>query len=301
MWKQVEPDGFLTYRDFLETVIHVVPLYWIRALGGAIYILGVFVMIYNLAKTMGKGKLLEQEPAQVPQSMVEFEGHPESIFAVVHRNLEKMPIPFIVATFVAAAAGGILELVPAVLLEKIAPTQALVTPYRPLELEGRDIYVREGCYTCHSQMVRPFISEKIRYGEPSLAGEFVYDHPFQWGSKRIGPDLHRVGGKYSHAWHYNHLVDPTSTSPGSIMPAYAFMADRVLDTSLTRRKLEVMALLGVPYTQETIDQALTDLKQQAEEIATDLQSNGIAALPDTEIIALIAYMQKLGVRIEEKK
>jgi len=301
MWKQVEPDGFLTYRDFLETVIHIVPMYWIRALGGAIYILGVLVMIYNLAKTMSQGKLLEQEPAQVPQSMVEFEGHPESIFAVVHRNLEKMPIPFIVATFVAAAAGGILELVPAVLLEKIAPTQALVTPYRPLELEGRDIYVREGCYTCHSQMVRPFISEKIRYGDPSLAGEFVYDHPFQWGSKRIGPDLHRLGGKYSNAWHYNHMVDPTSTSPGSIMPAYAFMADRVLDTSLTKRKLEVMSMLGVPYTQENIDQAVTDLKKQAEEIAADLQSNGVAALADTEIIALIAYLQKLGIRIEEKK
>ncbi|PKL75337.1 MAG: cytochrome-c oxidase, cbb3-type subunit II [Candidatus Melainabacteria bacterium HGW-Melainabacteria-1] len=253
-------------------------------------------MIYNLAKTMSKGKLLEQEPAQVPQSMVEFEGHPESIFAVVHRNLEKMPIPFIVATFVAAAAGGILELVPAVLLEKIAPTQALVTPYRPLELEGRDIYVREGCYTCHSQMVRPFISEKIRYGDPSLAGEFVYDHPFQWGSKRTGPDLARVGGKYPDMWHFRHMLNPRDIVPQSIMPNYPWLLETKTDVAILGQKLKVMKSLGVPYDEAQIANAEADALKQARAIADGLRADGVKdeALEQKEIVALIAYLQRLG-------
>ncbi len=300
MWNEFDSEGFLAYPNFLETVIHIVPMYYIRALGGAVYIAGVLLMIYNLLKTVAGQKLNAEEEAVVPASMVEVPAHEDTFYGVLHRTLEAKPMPFVILTTIAVAAGGIFELVPAMVMEKLAPTQATVSPYRALELEGRDIYVREGCYTCHSQHVRPFRSESVRYGEPGHAGEYVYDHPFQWGSKRTGPDLSRVGGKYPHGWHYNHMIEPVSTSPGSIMPAYPFLAERKLDTSLTKRKFEAMQKLGVPYTDEEVLNAEADLKAQAEEIASELQANsGIAAEADKEIIALIAYLQKLGKRLPE--
>ncbi|RZL19972.1 MAG: cytochrome-c oxidase, cbb3-type subunit II, partial [Pedobacter sp.] len=165
----------------------------------------------------------------------------------------------------------------------------------------RDLYIREGCVNCHSQMVRPFRSETERYGEYSKAGEFVYDHPFLWGSKRTGPDLHRLGGKYSDAWHFNHLVDPTSMSPGSIMPPYPWLVNQPLDISTTPAKIRAMQTLGVPYPDGFDRLANDELKQQSEKISAELKQNNIKVNSDKEIIAMIAYLQRLGTDIKTNK
>ena len=195
----------------------------------------------------------------------------------------------------AVLIGGVVELVPTLLIDRAVPkTGPVATPYRPLELQGRDIYVREGCYTVHCQMIRPFLSEKLRYGEPSTAGEFIYDHPFQWGSKRTGPDLHRVGGKYPNLWHYQHLVDPRSTSRGSNMPPYGFLAEHKLDLGDTVIKMNAMKTLGVPYSPDEISNGSTELETMARGIAADLHGQGVDVPWDSEMIALIAYLQRLG-------
>jgi cytochrome c oxidase cbb3-type subunit I/II len=178
------------------------------------------------------------------------------------------------------------------------PTIASVHPYTPLELEGRDIYIREGCNNCHSQMIRPFRSETERYGEYSKVGEFVYDHPFLWGSKRTGPDLQREGGKYPDAWHYQHMEDPRTMSPGSIMPPFPWLITDKLDTTHTRDKITLMRKLGVPYPKGYEDQAVADLQQQAQKIADGLEQSKIVTDWDTEIVALIAYLQRLGTDIK---
>ena len=176
-------------------------------------------------------------------------------------------------------------------------------PYTPLELEGRDIYIREGCYNCHSQMIRPFRSETERYGEYSKSGEFIYDHPFQWGSKRTGPDLHRVGGKYPDSWHYNHMYEPVSISPGSIMPPYPWLTKADLNTDYTAAKISAMRSLGVPYPAGYENLALADLQKQAKQIADNLRKDKINTdgLEQKEIIALIAYLQRLGTDIKLNK
>jgi len=181
-----------------------------------------------------------------------------------HRWIERKPVQFILATVVAVAIGGLVEIIPTFLIKSNIPTITSVKPYTPLELEGRDIYIREGCYTCHSQLVRPFRSETERYGEYSKAGEYVYDHPFQWGSKRTGPDLHRVGGKYPDAWHYNHMLAPESMSPGSLMPPYPWLISDKLNTSDTEKKIRTMQSLGVPYPEDFDKKALNELHRQAE-------------------------------------
>ena len=152
------------------------------------------------------------------------------------------------------------------LIKNNVPTITSVKPYTPLELHGRDIYVKEGCYTCHSQMIRPFRDEVARYGEYSKAGEFIYDHPFQWGSKRTGPDLARIGGKYPDSWHYNHMLEPNSMSPGSIMPTYTWLLDDDLNVSTLKAKIKAMQTLGVPYPVGYADIAEADLNKQAEKI-----------------------------------
>jgi cytochrome c oxidase cbb3-type subunit I/II len=184
------------------------------------------------------------------------------------------------------------------LIKSNIPTITNVQPYTPLELQGRDIYVREGCYTCHSQMIRPFRFETERYGEYSKAGEFIYDHTFQWGSKRTGPDLHRVGGKYPHSWHYNHMDEPTTMSPGSIMPAYPWLLDDELDTASTPAKIRAMITLGVPYPEGYDKIANKDLMAQANEIVENLKSDGVETPPNKEIISVIAYLQRLGIDIK---
>ena len=293
MWKQFTPFGVLQYPNFLETVTQILPLYLIRAIGGTLYLTGALVMIYNLVRTARQGKLVAEEEVVVPGRWEETtHGHENR-----HRWLEKRPIQFALLATVAISIGGIIELVPTFLVATNIPTIASVKPYTPLELEGRDIYVREGCYTCHSQMIRPFRSETERYGDYSKAGEFVYDHPFQWGSKRTGPDLHRVGKKFPNLWHFMHMDDPRSVSPGSIMPAYPWLYTQDIDTAIIAGKIRAMQKLGVPYPKEYDRQALTDLKAQAEGIALDLQKQNAPGDPTKEIIALIAYLQRLGTDI----
>jgi cytochrome c oxidase cbb3-type subunit I/II len=208
----------------------------------------------------------------------------------------------LVLSLIVVAIGGLLELIPTFLIKSNIPTIASVKPYTPLELQGRDIYVREGCYTCHSQMVRPFRDEVARYGEYSKAGEFVYDHPFQWGSKRNGPDLARVGGKYPDSWHFNHMMEPSLMSPGSVMPRYGWLLDNDLDTSNTGAKIRAMQTLGVPYEKGYDAIANKDLMNQANGIRINLKVDKIQTPANKEIIALIAYLQRLGkdIKLEKK-
>jgi cytochrome c oxidase cbb3-type subunit I/II len=209
--------------------------------------------------------------------------------------IEHRGISFSVLVLLAVLVGGVAELLPTILVKQAVPaTGAAQKPYSPLELAGRDVYIREGCYTCHSQMIRPMIAEYQRYGEASRAEEFIYDHPFQWGSKRTGPDLQREGGKYPNLWHYTHLTDPRATTPGSNMPAYAWLNDGKLDTRLSGKRLALMQKLGVPYSNAEIDAAEAALRAQAEAVSIDLQQSGITARWDSEMVALIAYLQRLG-------
>lgn len=294
MWKQFTEDGTLKFQ-FLETVTHIIPLYVVRSIGGLLYLIGALVMIYNLLKTIKAGSFVADEAVEAAPLPVNIETHGKQYW---HRWIEARPVQMLVLSLVAVAIGGILELIPTFLIKSNIPTIASVKPYTPLELQGRDIYIREGCYTCHSQMVRPFRDEVARYGEYSKAGEFVYDHPFQWGSKRTGPDLARIGGKYPDSWHYNHMLEPQSMSPGSIMPSYPWLLDDVIDTAITPAKIRAMQTLGVPYPSGYDQIANKDLMQQADKIAKSLQAEKIETDSDKEIIALIAYLQKVGTDIK---
>lgn len=217
----------------------------------------------------------------------------------VHRKLEGWPLVFTVLTTLAVLVGGAVEFVPMVLVQSNMPRIASVKPFTPLELEGRDLYIREGCNNCHSQMVRPFRDEIERYGEYSKAGETIYERPFLWGSKRTGPDLARVGGKYPHLWHVRHMEDPRSTSPRSIMPPYPWLLRKELDLSDTSRKLAVLQSLGHPYTDAEVENAVADARTQARKIAEEIEAQGgPAQLEDREIIALVAYLQRLGMDIK---
>ncbi len=294
MWKQFTEDGTLKFQ-FLETVTHIIPLYVVRSIGGLLYLIGALVMIYNLLKTIKAGSFVADEAVEAAPLPVNIETHGKQYW---HRWIEARPVQMLVLSLVAVAIGGILELIPTFLIKSNIPTIASVKPYTPLELQGRDIYIREGCYTCHSQMVRPFRDEVARYGEYSKAGEFVYDHPFQWGSKRTGPDLARIGGKYPDSWHYNHMLEPQSMSPGSIMPSYPWLLDDVIDTAITPAKIRAMQTLGVPYPRGYDQIANKDLMQQADKIAKSLQAEKIETDSDKEIIALIAYLQRVGTDIK---
>ncbi len=294
MWKEFTPDGLLRYPNFLETVLQVIPMYVIRSIGGGMFLFGTILMIYNLARTMKAGSLLASERVEVPAR----EPVGSSPVRFSHRWLEGKPLPFIILALVAVVIGGVIELVPTFMIKSNIPTIAAVHPYTPLELQGRDIYIREGCNACHSQLVRPFRSETERYGEYSKAGEYVYDHPFLWGSKRTGPDLMRVGQKYPNAWHYRHMEDPRSMSPGSIMPSYPWLLSNQLDTSTTAAKIRAMQILGVPYPPTYSTMANLDLAKQAETISADLKETNIECPSDREIIALIAYLQRMGTDIK---
>jgi len=298
MWKQFTPDGFLQYTNFLETVTQIIPMYAIRAVGGLIYFLGLFVMIYNIHKTMKGGSFAATEEASAPARTKAAGSHGKEYW---HRVLERKGVTFTVLSLIAVIIGGLVEIIPMMMVESNVPKIATVEPYTPLELEGRDIYIREGCVGCHSQMIRPFRSETERYGEFSKSGEFVYDRPFLWGSKRTGPDLHRVGGKYSDTWHYNHMLDPQSMSPGSIMPAYPWLITDDLDVSNLPKKIKVLQMLNTPYPEGFADQAVDNLNQQAATVAANLRKDGIDQenLESKEIVALIAYLQRLGTDIKK--
>lgn len=318
MWKDFNPDGTLKYGNFLETVTAIMPMYYMRAIGGTLFIIGVLVMVYNLYKTLSAVKAIEDELAEAPAlvkispNRVKGEGF--------HTWLERKPIQLTLLATVAILIGGVIQIVPTIVVDSNIQTISSVKPYTPLELQGRDLYIREGCVGCHSQMVRPFRSEVERYGEYSKSGEYVYDHPFLWGSKRTGPDLHRLGAKYSDNWHFNHMYDPQSTSPGSIMPGYKWLFEnKMMDNSEIEAKMRVMVKLGVPYTEEDIQNAKVNMKKQAMQIEENLkndpdfvksyeeskknaQAKGEEFVPmsDREITALISYLQRLGTDIKVK-
>jgi len=277
-------------------VVRLVPMYALRAAGGTLFTAGGIVAVYNLYRTARQGSFAADEVAQAPAL-----GPAAGQAASWHRSLESRPVRFAVLTFLAVVIGGIVEFVPTALVRSNVPTISAVKPYTPLEVEGRDLYIREGCVGCHSQMIRPTRAETSRYGDYSKPGEFVFDHPFLWGSKRTGPDLHRVGGKYPDSWHYVHMKDPGATSPGSIMPGYGWLYTSRLDTRHTEGKIITLRKLGVPYPEGFERQAEADLRAQAERIAAGLTRGGLPATPDQEIVALIAYLQRLGTDIKSKR
>ncbi|MGD0676432.1 MAG: cytochrome-c oxidase, cbb3-type subunit I [Polyangiaceae bacterium] len=355
MWRAADSQGVLTYPNFVETLIAIRPMYWMRLLGGSMYLVGMIMMAYNLGRTALAGHAVDGETTvtfervaarQAPWEEVLF-GKPVILvtvvavltasmavvnneagilfatFAVVtailgtialrlavdrtrpewHRLLEGRALYFTSFTVIAVLAGGIAELVPSLL---VTPSDAAIAaetkPYRALELEGRDLYIREGCYSCHSQMIRPFPFETRRYGDPSTMAESTYDHPFQWGSKRTGPDLAREGAKYPNLWHYRHLLDPRSVSPGSNMPPFPVLATDNVDLSGTATKMRAMRSVGVPYGPDEITGARTDAEAQGREIAKNLQDDGASNVsPTSEVVALIAYLQRLGVHPQPER
>lgn len=298
MWKEFTAEGTLQYPEFLKITIQILPLHVLRSFGGLLYLSGFLVLIYNIIKTIGKGSLVADEPDEAPAIEKTKLFVPGEFW---HAVLEKKPITFTLLAILMILIGGAVEMLPTFLIKSNIPTIASVKPYTPLELQGRDIYIREGCNSCHTQWVRPFRSETERYqGEYSKAGEFVYDHPFLWGSKRTGPDLHRLGGKYPDSWHYNHMIDPRTMSPGSIMPPYPWLAEQAIDVNSTTPKMKAMQTLGVPYTDDEIVSGNADLKKQADKISAGLQKDGFKISSDKELVALIAYLQRLGIDIKKQ-
>jgi cytochrome c oxidase cbb3-type subunit I/II len=298
MLQDFTPEGTLKYANFLESTTQVLPMYMIRALGGTLYLTGICMMAYNLVKTARQGQLIANEEDEAAVEVKPHGNETPLTGYLRHRIIEKKPIMLLIGSAIAVSIGGLIEFVPIFTIKSNIPTISSVKPYSPLELEGRDIYIREGCSNCHSQMIRPFRSETERYGEYSKAGEFVYDHPFLWGSKRTGPDLARVGGKYPDSWHYNHLKNPRSTSPGSIMPNYPWLLNNKLDVSDNKAKIRAMRTLGVPYPFGYEDQAVNDLHAQQVRIQRSLAKDNIRIASNKELIALIAYLQRLGTDIK---
>ena len=246
---------------------------------------------------------LKDFPEEIPNELPH-----QSAFISKHAILERSPTLLFIFSFLVVTIGGIVEIAPLFWLENTIEEVEGVRPYSPLELKGRDIYVREGCYVCHSQMVRPFRDEVERYGHYSLAAESMYDHPFQWGSKRTGPDLARVGGRYSDAWHVDHLVDPESVVPESVMPKYAFLLDTPLDFTHVSDLMSTHRMVGVPYSDEMIESAQSDLLAQAnpdrdydamlERYPGAVVSNFDSQPGVSEMDALIAYLQVLGTMVD---
>ena len=357
MQRELNADGLLRYTQWAEISGKMTWLYLARSLGGALFILGWVLMIWNLWKTVRSGKARDGE-AEVTKLVFDTTGQPSTsrlvfgtpfimtmlglgacalmavdlklavvglvaLFGVCvaaafqlqrasrggefrwHAIIETRPLAFTLLVTLAVVAGGLVELLPGIVMHKEVPLTATgevaVKPYTALELEGRDVYVREGCYVCHSQMVRPFYSEVMRYDPsfkhgPSRIEESMWDHPFQWGSKRTGPDLALVGGRYDNLWHYNHTLDPRSISPGSVMPNYPWLLDAKIDLALTPHKIKSMKSLGVPYPDAAIDGARASYLAQAKTIVDDLAARGVPEVPapESELVALIAYLQRLG-------
>ena len=318
MWKQFNPSGTMAYANFLQTVTEIFPYYMMRAIGGTLYLTGALLWVVNIWKTVAKGKFIAQEEVQAPALAKKQKAREEG--EAVHPWIERTPVVLTVLSFIALAIGGLVEIVPTLVVKSNIPTIASVQPYTPLEMEGRDLYIREGCNACHSQMIRPFRDEVKRYGEYSKPGEFVYDHPFLWGSKRTGPDLHREGGKRNDSWHYKHMWNPRQTSEGSIMPRYPWLIANTLSRDLTIDKMKALNTLGVPYEDDEMTQesAFASMDAQALEIekrifdeSPDLkelyaaeqseQGDRFVALRDREITALIAYLQRLGTDISKEE
>jgi cytochrome c oxidase cbb3-type subunit I/II len=306
MWRAFDETGRLAYPDFVETVLRLMPMYWMRVIGGTFYIAGMLVFAWNIVMTwrrrpatydvpvieaapLAKRYVPEHAPAPAPAGLW-------ARFAEArwHRAWERAPLLFTVLTILAVVVASLFEILPTFLIKSNVPTIASVKPYTPLELAGRDLYIAEGCFNCHSQMVRPFRYETERFGDYSKPGESVYEHPFLWGSRRIGPDLAREGGKYPHLWHVRHFDDPRAVTAKSIMPAYRHFLTTPLDFDGIQSRVDAMAMLGVPYG-DAIGKAPALAREQARTIAAEIVSQGgPRGLEDKQIVAMIAYMQRLG-------
>jgi cytochrome c oxidase cbb3-type subunit I/II len=320
MWRAFDDTGRLLYPDFVETTLRLIPMYWVRVIGGVLFISGALLCVLNMLMTWLRrprpytvteheapaleGKLvpvdegpspLRESGAHVADTAYKLE---RFMRAGWHRNWEGLPVTFTVMTILAVVIASLFEIIPTFLIKSNVPTIESVRPYTPLELAGRDIYIEEGCYNCHSQMIRPIRAETVRYGEYSKPGEFVYDHPFQWGSRRIGPDLQRVGGKYPDLWHVRHMEDPRSTTPQSIMPAYPWLLSADLDFDVIRSRVKAMQTLGVPYEAAELARSTALAREQAAGIAAEVvKQGGPEGLEGKKIVALIAYLQRLGTDI----
>ena len=297
MLREYTTDGLLAYPIFMETTIRILPMYHIRILGGALYLTGYIIFLVNMIRTIAAGKIVANEAAEAP-ALVNIQKRSET-GETPHRWLERKGVRLALLMFVALVIGGVVEIIPMMKVQSNIPTISTVTPYTPLELEGRDIYVSNGCYNCHSQQVRPLRFETDRYGEYSKIGEFIYDHPFQWGSRRTGPDLARAGymgsSTYKTAiWHYNHFSKPNTVVPRSIMPAYPFLLDKEVDLTIIPRKIRAMQMLGVPYAEGFDKKAIESYLADAQKIVDELKQAGVDTKPTKQVIAIIAYMHKLG-------
>lgn len=297
MWKKFTPEGTLMYQ-FADGLGVLQIAYALRAIGGLLYLTGAILLVYNIVKTVRSGQLIAEEKAEaapLPKEVKKAKVKGE----YWHAWVERRPIQLVVLSLIAVGIGGLVEMVPTFLIKSNVPTISTVEPYTPLELHGRNIYVREGCYTCHSQMIRPFRDEEARYGEFSKAGEFIYDYPFQWGSKRTGPDLARVGKKYPDSWHYNHMLDPTLMVSNSLMPQYPWLFTNKVDMGKTQPMIKAMMKLGVPYPAGYDKEANEDVKAQGNLIKESLAKDGYEVGETDEIVALIAYLQRLGTDIKK--
>lgn len=297
MLRQYTADGILAYPNFLETTERILPMYAFRIVGGLLYFTGFLLFFYNIFKTIAAGKLVANEACEAP-ALINVQSR-SAAGETIHRWLERRTVRFSILIFIALAIGGAVEIIPMLKVESNIPTIATVTPYTPLELAGRDVYIANGCYNCHSQQVRPLRYETDRYGEYSKIGEFVYDHPFQWGSRRTGPDLARAGyigsSTYKTAiWHYNHFENPYEMNPKSIMPAYPWLSKNEVDLDGIPAKIRAMQTLGVPYAEGYDKIAVEDYKKQAEKIVAELKESGANVAYNAELIAVIAYLHKLG-------
>jgi len=296
MLREYNANGLLTYPNFLETTTQILPMYHFRIVGGLLFFSGFLLFFYNMFKTIAMGNLVDNEPAEAPALT---DSSARKAGETLHRLIERKGVVFTVLVLIALAIGGAVEIIPMLKIESNIPKIAAVTPYTPLELAGRDIYVANGCYNCHSQQIRPLRWETDRYGEYSKIGEFVYDHPFQWGSRRTGPDLSRAGwagsSTYKTAiWHYNHFTKPKEMNPQTIMPAYPWFAKNSVDLTDIPKKIRAMQTLGVPYAAGYDQKAVADYQEQAQKIVAELKTSGVDISADKEIIAMIAYLHKLG-------
>ncbi len=300
MLREYTIEGLLVYPNFIQTLEQILPMYVFRIFGGIFYFAGFLLFFYNIIKTIKAGKIIENEAVEAPALVNNYSRSKAG--ETIHRWLERKTVRFSILVFIALVIGGAVEIIPLLKVESNIPKIESVTPYSPLELAGRDIYVANGCYNCHSQQIRPLRYETDRYGEYSKIGEFVYDHPFQWGSRRTGPDLARAGflgsSTYKTAiWHYSHFDNPTEMNPKTIMPPYPWLISNEVNLNAIPGKIRAMQTLGVPYDDGYDKKAIVDYKLQAEKIVADLQASGVSVKYSKEVIAIIAYLHKLGYDI----
>ena len=316
MWRALDDTGNLTYPDFIETLQAILPLWWVRVAAGVLYMVGTLMLMFNAFMTWTMRPEVYEVPLfSAPQLSREYSetetpwqsplqaapvleaGKKMDVFARLswHRRWERFPVKFSILVTAVVVVASVFEVIPMFLIRSNVPTIATVKPYTPLELAGRHIYVSEGCYHCHSQMIRPLVAETKRYGEYSKPGEFIYDRPSQWGSRRIGPDLAREGGKQNSLWHWNHFNNPGLVSPGSVMPAFDHLLSSELNFEAIEPHVRAAAMLGAPYSEEEITNTAELARKQSLQIAADIVAQGGPAnKQDMQVIALIAYLQRVG-------